>query len=264
MSIDEFSQATGAAAESVESTINTINAAKDVGEGLAGQLTALGLEDKTARTNDIAQRLESEAAAASALKDRLDGLRQEIEGLKGALQSGGTSPRTATDPAGTPQDSSVQPATPRFEPAGEWATPPKRTFGNQFNADYEQWVKTSNGGPGDEREYRVRGVWFDARRIETEGGRPTEVLLDAKGEYDKFIDRRSNDWREFFQKFPESGIQGLISEARRQVNAAGDQPVEWWCAQKDSARLIRTWFRDVPELQGRVKVLYKPMPEEER
>jgi hypothetical protein len=262
MSIDEFSQATGAASESVESTITTINAAKSVGEGLAGHLAALGLEGKAARTNDIAQRLESEAAAAAALKDRLDGLRQEIEGLKGALQGGGTSPRTATDSARTPQDSSTQPATPSVEPAGEWATPPKRSFGNPFNARYEQWVKTSNGGPDDEKEYLVRGVWFDARRFENTASASTEVLLDAKGQYDKFIDRRTGDWQKFFSKFEKSGIKGLVKEAERQVAAAGGQPVEWWCAERDSARLMRRQFNLEPKLRGRIKVRFMPMPEE--
>ena len=265
MSIDEFSAAVGAAADSVDATLAAIHAAKSNGDDLAGQLAGLGLEAKTAQTQSIAGRLESEAAAAAAaLKTKLGELRQEVEGLKqGGLQGGGTSPRTATVPAaGSPP---AAPTAPTFTPAGTWATPPKRSFGNPFNAEYEEWVKTENGGPAGDLEYQVIGpngrpVWFDAQRIEDTGSGKVEYLIDAKGNYGQFV-KPDGTFKWFFQE--RGGLDHTREQAERQVRAARGRPVEWWCADEAFADALNEYIEDIAVLNGKIEAIYKPYPEEQ-
>jgi hypothetical protein len=267
MSIDEFSASVGAAADSVEAALTAIHAAKDTGEGLAGQLAGLGLETKTAQTHSIAERLESEAAAAAAaLKTKLEELRQEVEGLKqGGLQGGGTSPRTANVPATDSGAPPSAPAAPTFTPAGTWATPPKRSFGNPFNAEYEEWVKTANGGPAGDLEYHVIGpsgkaVWFDAQRIEDTGTGKVEYLIDAKGNYGQFV-QPDGTFKWFFRE--RGGLEHTRQQAERQVRAAGGRHVEWWCADEEFADALNDYLdRDV-YLRGKIEAIHKPYPEEQ-
>nr|WP_277605361.1 Tox-REase-5 domain-containing protein [Glycomyces sp. L485] len=176
--------------------------------------------------------------------------------MKGLRHGGST--------AGTPAASPTSTASPTGQPseAGRWETPPKRNHGSPINKKYEQWVKTSNGGPNDDREYKVGGVWFDARRLDDSGPTVVETLLDAKGDYNKFVDK-DGAWHRWFEQSSKAGLEGLVKEARRQVKAASGRPVEWWCMQEESATLIRRRFRRVRELRGRVKVLYKPLPSSE-
>jgi len=83
-SVDEFSSAIGAAADTVESITAAIGAAKSSGEELAGQLAAMNVESKTEQANAVNNRLESEALAAAAhLKDLLEEIRGQAEALRG-------------------------------------------------------------------------------------------------------------------------------------------------------------------------------------
>jgi len=83
-SVDEVSAAVGAAAEAVESASAVIGAAKSSTDELTGQLSALGVEKKTAQSNAIGERLQSEAAAlAQQLKTLLDEIRGQVESLRG-------------------------------------------------------------------------------------------------------------------------------------------------------------------------------------
>lgn len=255
-SIEELAAAVGGNAEQAREVASSLSASKDQADQFSGELAAMGLEGKATEAQAVADDLESLTGQQLALAEQIDQARARTEALRGLLTGGSGT----VSPPGGPTTSGTASGRPEV---GEWANPPRRSHGNPFNARYEQWVKVSNGGPDDEREYRVRGVWFDARRFERTPGASTEILLDAKGQYDKFIDK-DGDWKEFFQKFEKSGIEGLVAEARRQVDAAGGQPVEWWCAEKDSARLIRRRFRQEPDLSGRVTVRHMPMPDEER
>jgi hypothetical protein len=82
-SIDEFSAAIGAAADSVDSVSAAIGAAKSNGEELHGQLAAIGTEGTAAQTSVVNNRLESEALAVAA---QLKSLLEEIQGQADALR----------------------------------------------------------------------------------------------------------------------------------------------------------------------------------
>ncbi|THV23554.1 DddA-like double-stranded DNA deaminase toxin [Glycomyces paridis] len=93
-SVDEFSAAVGSAAASAESVITAIGAAKSNGDELASAIDSLDADAAAARVRAVGGRLESEAAAmALRLKDLLDELRQQAQGVGEALTrvSGGGS-----------------------------------------------------------------------------------------------------------------------------------------------------------------------------
>jgi hypothetical protein len=147
-----------------------------------------------------------------------------------------------------------------------WEVPDTpRHYGDDFNRRYELWVRRSTGGPAD-REYRVEHggevAWFDAAVIQDRDETPTEVLIDAKGRYAQFLDTGSGEWRPWWGQ-SEKGLNRMTDTARRQVRVANGRPVEWWCAEEDTAEAFTEAFRLNPMLRGRIRVLHKPMPEQE-
>lgn len=85
-------------------------------------------------------------------------------------------------------------------------------------AAYQEQVTGSPRGI----EYVVDGVAFDGFR--------DDKLRDAKGPgYEQFVDE-SGEWKPFFK-----GADALVDQARRQLDAAGDTPVEWVFAEERAA-----------------------------
>lgn len=102
-SVDEFSAAIGAAAESVETVAAGIAKAKNSGDELSGKLAAAGVEGRVEATNAVSQRLESEATVLAAqLKDLLGEIQQQAEALRGLEGAPGAG-------AGVGSSSSAQP-----------------------------------------------------------------------------------------------------------------------------------------------------------
>ncbi len=91
--------------------------------------------------------------------------------------------------------------------------------------------------------YLVDGVNFDAFR----GG----TLLDAKGPgYATFT--KDGRFREFFQ-----GAEDLLSQAARQVRAAGKTSIEWHVAEREAADAITTLLREAG-YSSRINVVFTP------
>jgi hypothetical protein len=88
-SVDEFSATVGNAASSAESVITAISAAKSNGDELSSAIDGVGAEAAAARARAVAGRLETEAAAmALRLKDLLEEIRRQAQGLQDPLTGG--------------------------------------------------------------------------------------------------------------------------------------------------------------------------------
>jgi hypothetical protein len=155
---------------------------------------------------------------------------------------------------------------PTIESDGRWITPGQepgvgaRHHGNPFNRDYEDWIRTRAGGPHGQ-EFRYNDVDFDAIDIHHHDGTPGDVLIDAKGDYDQFIDPNTGDWKTYWTRSTRKGISGEIEQAVRQVEAAAGTPVEWRCAQQESADLFNLAFREDPRLRGKIRAVFVEPPE---
>lgn len=102
---------------------------------------------------------------------------------------------------------------------GQWE--PKNHHMSERAADYQEQVTGSPPGT----EYVVDGVAFD--------GFAEGTLLDAKGPgYENFLDE-NGEWKPFFE-----GQEELVNQAQRQLDAAGDTPVEWRVAEERAAEAI--------------------------
>jgi hypothetical protein len=81
---------------------------------------------------------------------------------------------------------------------------------------YQRQITGAPGGVA----YELNGVRFD--------GWNGRVLLEAKGlGYADFV--RNGEFREDFYVGP-----GLVSQARRQLWAAGGRPIQWWWAEQSA------------------------------
>lgn len=151
--------------------------------------------------------------------------------------------------------------------AGRWVDPPqKRAFHSEFNARYEDWCREITGAQAG-KEYRVErdgeAVHFDTRAVGRDPGDLPEKLIDAKGRYEQFIDPRTREWKDFFQRFPDSGVAEMIETAKKQVRVANGTPVEWWCSGPNHARAMNKEFRDVRPLRGKITAVHLPMADPE-
>jgi hypothetical protein len=149
--------------------------------------------------------------------------------------------------------------------AGQWEPPPQaRTYHDPFNAEYEAWVRQQAGGPNDGTEYVVRHdgeqAYFDGTEVQDRDGTPTEVLLDAKGHYEQFVDPETGEFKEWFAESERSGLPKEIEQAERQVRVANGKPVEWRCAEQATADAFNAAFRNNPALRGRIVAVYQPPP----
>jgi len=99
--------------------------------------------------------------------------------------------------------------------------------------------------------------------VEIRGGVPTEVLVDAKGRYKRFIEAETGGWKEFWEHSQKSGLRKIVQRAERQVRVANGRPIEWWCAELATARAFRDEVDNNPKLTGRIRVRYKPMPQQD-
>lgn len=118
-----------------------------------------------------------------------------------------------------------------------------------------EWVKVNEGMSAYSRRYQTfitghegevwlqNGVKFD--------GMKDGVLLDAKGKYDQFIDKKTGKFRKWFK-----GKKGITDEASRQVRASEGAPIRWYFAQERSANTFQDLLgEDFPEIE----CIYKPI-----
>ncbi|MCB9441209.1 MAG: hypothetical protein H6523_13285 [Mycolicibacterium sp.] len=135
-------------------------------------------------------------------------------------------PHHTADTPLTPHHSTSVPGTPHHAPAsgpGEWTNVNESM--SPRSADYQV---QRTGHPITEA-YVVNGVKFD----DFSNG----ALVDAKGYYAQFTKNgQFQDWW--------TGQQGMIDQARRQLAAAGDTPIQWHVAEPAGVSAIIQLFED--------------------
>ena len=102
----------------------------------------------------------------------------------------------------------------------------------------EGWAYSIRIGPGPKHK-----VDFD--------GFKDGVLLEAKGPgYQALLERMHG--KAFFE-----GIDGMLNQAKRQFEAAGDTPIHWHFAEREVADIVRKEFRE--NRLGSIKVFHTPV-----
>jgi RHS repeat-associated protein len=92
-------------------------------------------------------------------------------------------------------------------------------------AKFEEQITGSSG-----LDFNLKNVKFD--------GFDGKNLLEAKGPgYSSFV--KDGKFVDFFE-----GKQGLLDQAKRQINVAGDTPVIWHIAEESTFKAIQNLFRD--------------------
>jgi hypothetical protein len=90
------------------------------------------------------------------------------------------------------------------------------------------------------------GAWFDGYQVRDGQG----VLIDSK------------DWGGFVLPDQDFWINKVISEAQRQVKAAGSLgggvTIEWQVSTQEAASAIKDSLKDDPALDGKINVVYVP------
>jgi hypothetical protein len=98
---------------------------------------------------------------------------------------------------------------------------------------------------------------------ETRDSQVVEVLIDAKGRYEQFVDGQTGQFMPWWADQSRTGLRGEMAQARRQVEVANGAPVEWWCAERTTARAFNRAIRADKRLRGRIRAVYKPMIDQE-
>ena len=94
----------------------------------------------------------------------------------------------------------------------------------------------------------MEGVEFD--------GFNGKALLEAKAKYGNFINA-DYTFKDFFVK-SKSGVEEILSQADRQLKAAGGFPIEWHCLNKNMEQALIKLFEE-KGIVG-ITVKYNPMP----
>ena len=140
-----------------------------------------------------------------------------------------------------PGDVREESASPSVDARGTVTTPVARSVATEVAAGPAAWKTASESMSGRAAEfqakvtgaapgtvYRVGGVDFD--------GFAKGTLLEAKGPgYASFV--RGGQFRSWFQ-----GAEDLVSQAARQLVAAGGTPIQWVVAEPAAAAAIRYLF----------------------
>ncbi len=105
--------------------------------------------------------------------------------------------------------------------------------------DYQKFVTGADEG----MVYRVNGVKFD--------GYKDGMLIEAKGDYSNFVNKKTG---EFFDWF--SGKESLISQANRQMIAAGGTGIQWYFNDSTSMEAVKSLFSG--QVYG-IDFILKPM-----
>jgi len=106
--------------------------------------------------------------------------------------------------------------------------------------DYQKYVT----GAEDGMVYRVNGVKFD--------GYQDGVLIEAKGDYSSFVDKRTGKFRPWFK-----GKDDLAAQAKRQVNAADGTKIQWVFNDEASLNATKALFKS--EGISEIECVLKPM-----
>ena len=90
----------------------------------------------------------------------------------------------------------------------------------------------------------VNGVKFD--------GMKNDRLIDAKGKYSSFVNKKTGEFYDWF-----SGSDSLVDQARRQINVAGNTPIDWYFM--DEVSMNATKRRFAREGITEINFIYEPL-----
>ena len=108
--------------------------------------------------------------------------------------------------------------------SGQWKTVNESM--SDFSRAYQKQITGQEG-----MAWVQKGVKFD--------GMKDGVLLDAKGKYAQFINKKTGEFYEWF-----SGKDSLIAEARRQIDASEGAKIQWYFAEEESLNVVQDLFMD--------------------
>jgi RHS repeat-associated protein len=111
---------------------------------------------------------------------------------------------------------------------------------SQRAIEYQEYVTGVKAG----KALEVNGVRFD--------GMKNNTLLEAKNGYDKWVRSKTG---EFYNSF--KGKQGLVDQARRQIEAAKGANIEWHFASEKTLNATKTLFEKNGITSG-IKYVYDP------
>jgi filamentous hemagglutinin family protein len=122
---------------------------------------------------------------------------------------------------------------------GVWINTPESM--SERAASYQQFVTGADQG----QAYLVNGVKFDGYNADA------GILLEAKGPgYANFVGSNGT-FMSFF-----SGDQALLEQASRQIQVAGDIPIQWHVAEPEAAEAINNLLQN--EGLGNIEVIHTP------
>lgn len=144
----------------------------------------------------------------------------------GAIDAGSTLSRMYNE-ANADDDSGPTPPSGSDGGPGEWK--PVNRGPDEAPWKYQRQLNGTPLGPnGEQYEYEVNGVHFDGY----DPG-PPPTLLEAKGAYARLLGT----------DFARDNIRAnFVTEARRQLEAAGGHDVTWVCSEPETAAVIRQLF----------------------
>ena len=116
-------------------------------------------------------------------------------------------------------------------------SPEAQRYQTQITGAPEGWVYRVSIGTGP-KDY----VDFD--------GFKDGVLLEVKGPGYQELLRKMQD-KEWF-----NGVKGMLAQAQKQFQAAGETPIQWHFAESDVAEFVRRQFGN--EGLGHIKIIHTP------
>ena len=111
---------------------------------------------------------------------------------------------------------------------------------SEASRNYQRFIT----GAEDGMVYKVNGVKFD--------GYKDGVLIEAKGNYSNFVNKKTGEFYKWFD-----GKDSLISQAKRQSDAANGIKIQWYFNDEVSMSAIKELFSD-QDVKG-IDFILKPM-----
>lgn len=124
--------------------------------------------------------------------------------------------------------------------AGAWVK--ESTAGwSQAAIEYQEYVTGVKAGEA----FEINGVKFD--------GVNGNTLLEAKNSYNKWVSSKTG---EFYNSF--KGREGLLKQARRQIDAANGKDIEWHFSSEKALKATKSLFEQNNITSG-IKYVYDPI-----
>ncbi len=118
-----------------------------------------------------------------------------------------------------------------------------------------EWVKVNEYMSEASRKYQKQITGRDEIWLQNGvryDGMKNGILIEAKGDYSAFIDERTGKFKVWF-----TGVEDIIDQAAKQLEASEGAPVVWYFSDKTSMDVIKNYF----ESQGIIGIIfiYEPL-----